>query len=321
MTMARGKQTCRILREIRRQIAEANGIELVTSECRYKGDCTGTCPKCEAEVLYLERQLRSRRLAGAAVSLAGISVGALAMYSPVDTAAQISHARQSLVVDEVTVKVPVETFLLKGKVLGEMTVDGIKYPAEALVGVVIMSSVTGTSSDLDGNFELEVAVGDSIKVSYIGYHDKIIPVQWPIDYMEIVLEEDVAQLDEAIVIVGMVSSDELKLMHTLDLQIINENENIVDPEKIHFRKIFKDENDDTNSRWLDPEWLDSKKVFRIYWPYKSVDDSMYLDHKEDELLITAEGYDDPVIIKVQYPKESTQKTIKFKHKKKQPWMF
>lgn len=48
--MARGKQTCKILKEIRRQIAEANDIEFVTSECRYKGDCLGTCPKCEAEV-------------------------------------------------------------------------------------------------------------------------------------------------------------------------------------------------------------------------------------------------------------------------------
>ena len=47
MTMARGKQTCRILKEIRRQIAEANDIEFATSECRYKGDCLGTCPKCE----------------------------------------------------------------------------------------------------------------------------------------------------------------------------------------------------------------------------------------------------------------------------------
>lgn len=47
--MARGKQTCKILKEIRRQIAEANDIEFVTSECRYKGDCLGTCPKCEAE--------------------------------------------------------------------------------------------------------------------------------------------------------------------------------------------------------------------------------------------------------------------------------
>lgn len=73
--MARGKQTCRILKEIRRQIAEANSIEFATSECRYKGDCPGTCPKCEAEVRYLERQLRARSLAGKAVTLAGISAG------------------------------------------------------------------------------------------------------------------------------------------------------------------------------------------------------------------------------------------------------
>ncbi len=76
--MARGKQTCKILKEIRRQIAEANGIEFATSECRYKGDCLGTCPKCEAEVRYLEQQLRSRSLAGKAVALAGISVGMIA---------------------------------------------------------------------------------------------------------------------------------------------------------------------------------------------------------------------------------------------------
>ena len=77
--MARGKQTCKILKEIRRQIAEANGIEFATSECRYKGDCLGTCPKCEAEVRYLEQQLRSRSLAGKAVALAGISTGMILM--------------------------------------------------------------------------------------------------------------------------------------------------------------------------------------------------------------------------------------------------
>lgn len=77
--MARGKQTCKILKEIRRQIAEANGIKFVTSECRYKGDCLGTCPKCEAEVRYLEQQLRARSLAGKAVALAGISAGMILM--------------------------------------------------------------------------------------------------------------------------------------------------------------------------------------------------------------------------------------------------
>lgn len=76
--MARGKQTCKILKEIRRQIAEANDIEFVTSECRYKGDCLGTCPKCEAEVRYLEQQLRSRQLMGKAVVLAGLSAGMIA---------------------------------------------------------------------------------------------------------------------------------------------------------------------------------------------------------------------------------------------------
>lgn len=71
--MTRGKQTCRILKEIRRRIAEANDIEYVTSECRYKGECKGTCPRCEAEVRYLEQQLALRRIAGKAVILAGIT--------------------------------------------------------------------------------------------------------------------------------------------------------------------------------------------------------------------------------------------------------
>ena len=77
--MARGKQTCKILKEIRRQIAEANDIEFITSECRYKGDCLGTCPKCEAEVRYLEQELRARSLAGKAVILTGISAGMILM--------------------------------------------------------------------------------------------------------------------------------------------------------------------------------------------------------------------------------------------------
>lgn len=73
--MARGKQTCKILKEIRRQIAEANDIDFITSECQYKGDCLGTCPKCESEVRYLERQLRARSFAGESIALVGISAG------------------------------------------------------------------------------------------------------------------------------------------------------------------------------------------------------------------------------------------------------
>ena len=75
--MARGKQTCKILKEIRRQIAAENDIELVIEECTYQGDCLGTCPKCEAEVRYLERELEKRQRMGKAAIVAGLSVGLL----------------------------------------------------------------------------------------------------------------------------------------------------------------------------------------------------------------------------------------------------
>ena len=73
--MSRGKQTCKILKEIRKQIAAENDIELITSECTYKGDCDGTCPKCEAEVRYLERELEKRQRLGKAAVFAGMTLG------------------------------------------------------------------------------------------------------------------------------------------------------------------------------------------------------------------------------------------------------
>ena len=80
--MARGKQTCKILKEIRQQIAEANDIEFITSECQYQGDCLGTCPKCEAEVRYLEQQLERKRRVGKAITLFGLSTGILTIIPP-----------------------------------------------------------------------------------------------------------------------------------------------------------------------------------------------------------------------------------------------
>lgn len=68
-----GKSKCKILKDIRRQIARDNDIEYVTSECKYQGECSGTCPKCEAEVRYLEEELRKRQRAGKAVAVAGIA--------------------------------------------------------------------------------------------------------------------------------------------------------------------------------------------------------------------------------------------------------
>ncbi len=73
--MAKGKQTCKILKEIRKQIAAENDIKLVIEECTYQGDCKGTCPKCEAEVRYLERELEKRQRLGKAAIFAGMTIG------------------------------------------------------------------------------------------------------------------------------------------------------------------------------------------------------------------------------------------------------
>ena len=75
--MAKGKQTCKILKEIPKQIAAENDIKLVIEECTYQGDCKGTCPKCEAEVRYLERELEKRQRLGKAAVFAGMSLGTL----------------------------------------------------------------------------------------------------------------------------------------------------------------------------------------------------------------------------------------------------
>ena len=82
----KGKQRCKILKEIRRQIAENNDIEYVVSECKHQGDCLGTCPKCEAEVRYLERELERRRKLGMAVTVAGLAVMMTASSVACDTA-------------------------------------------------------------------------------------------------------------------------------------------------------------------------------------------------------------------------------------------
>lgn len=136
--MARGKQTCKILKEIRRQIAEANDIEFVTSECRYKGDCLGTCPKCEAEVRYLEQQLRRRQLAGKLVNLAGISVGTIAMLAPL--AVQSQTPDTSLPMGDIAVHTQRDTIIVKGVAFCEYTAQDGCVATDTLIGATVRKS-------------------------------------------------------------------------------------------------------------------------------------------------------------------------------------
>ena len=70
-----GKEKCRILKEIRQKIADENDIAYVTRECTHQGDCRGTCPQCESELRYLEKQLAARAAAGKRIAIAALCAG------------------------------------------------------------------------------------------------------------------------------------------------------------------------------------------------------------------------------------------------------
>lgn len=77
--MNKGKFKCDKLKEIRKVIADANNIYYNPSPCTHKGDCNGTCPKCEAETHYIEDQLNLRRQAGKAIKIVGLATSILAL--------------------------------------------------------------------------------------------------------------------------------------------------------------------------------------------------------------------------------------------------
>ena len=77
--MKHGKHICEQLKAIRLDIARANGIKYEPRECHHEGDCSGTCPACESEIRYLEREIARRRSLGKAAIIAGVSLGLMSI--------------------------------------------------------------------------------------------------------------------------------------------------------------------------------------------------------------------------------------------------
>lgn len=93
--MTRGKSICSVLKTIRKQVADANDIKYEPRECHYEGECRGTCPACEAEVGYIERELGIRRQLGKAVVIVGISAGLSALTGCGDKAKKVDSVSES----------------------------------------------------------------------------------------------------------------------------------------------------------------------------------------------------------------------------------
>ncbi|WP_455070987.1 carboxypeptidase-like regulatory domain-containing protein [Prevotella histicola] len=180
--MGTGKEVCLILKGIRQKIADANGISYQPKECHHKGDCTGTCPACEAEIRYLEHELKARKGNGFGMKVAGIAAGICATVMPMTAAAQA-------VKPDSTANCPVHT-AKKGDVkvvdlsdscASPVVVRGMVIDSEdnkPLVGasILIDGTTKETVTNVDGQFALKVPSDTSLVISSIEYNSKKVRV-------------------------------------------------------------------------------------------------------------------------------------------------
>ena len=180
--MVKGKSTCKLLKSIRQQIADANGISYQPKECHHKGDCAGTCPACEAEIRYLERELKARKGNGFGMKVAGIAAGICATVMPMTAAAQAvksdSTANPPV---QTTKKAPIKVVDLSDSCASPVVVRGMVIDAENKepvigAGVFIDGTNKGIATDIDGQFALKVPSDTSLVISSIGYYSKKVRV-------------------------------------------------------------------------------------------------------------------------------------------------
>ena len=180
--MTKGRSTCKLLKSIRQQIADANGISYRPKECQHKGDCAGTCPACEEEIRYLERELKARKGNGFGMKVAGIAAGICATVMPMTVAAQAvksdSTANPPV---QTTKKAPIKVVDLSDSCASPVVVRGMVIDEENKepvigAGVFIDGTNKGIATDIDGQFALKVPSATSLVISYIGYEKQKVRV-------------------------------------------------------------------------------------------------------------------------------------------------
>ena len=173
-----GKDICKILKDIRQQIADANAISYLPCECHHKGDCTGTCPVCEEEIRYLEHQLNVRKNKGFSTKVAGVAAGICATVIPMMATAQkvtsdgIPNGRV-ITTKKDTVKTKSYPSDCKDSVLicGKIVDKADKTPL-AGASVLIDGTHSGAATNMEGLFSLKTPPDASLIISFVGYKKK-----------------------------------------------------------------------------------------------------------------------------------------------------
>ena len=216
--MNKGKSTCKVLKEIRQKIANENGISYAPKACHYKGECKGTCPACEAEVRYLEEELKRKRHNGFAIKLGGIAAGLCAMVIPAQVGAQNINKDsvknpipQVNALDSIAVKDLSEGAEDAIVVRARLIFDDDKEPIPG-ASVILQGTAKGTVSNIDGYFAVKVPRKAKLRLSYIGCKKKIVKAK---DLLEdnnriIVLKDDRSVMQGEAIVTGKIGPRPLK---------------------------------------------------------------------------------------------------------------
>ena len=158
--MNQGRHICNELKALRRRIAEENGIPLETEECTYRGECCGTCPRCDAEVRYLEDALSRRLRMGKAAMVAGVALGLA-----VSTGVKAQNVADTIPLKPLATEIP--------DTVGKVRVTGVVLNAktkqlEPFVNVFANKDgevIAGCATNFDGEFVFEMPRGKYLLIA------------------------------------------------------------------------------------------------------------------------------------------------------------
>ena len=199
--MNKGKDICNELKALRRRIADENQIPLETEECTYKGECCGTCPRCDAEVRYLEDALSQRLSLGKAATVAGLALG-LAVGAGVQAQNVTDTASLKPVAKEISDTVG------KVRVTGVVKNAKTKEP-EPLVNVVANKDgkgITGAATDFEGRYSFYLPAGEyDIEISAIGFKNQVLPrvfidgTKNIVELEDVILENNIITISKGVI--------------------------------------------------------------------------------------------------------------------------
>ena len=168
--MNKGKNICKLLKAIRKRIADENGITYNPHECKFMGDCKGTCPACEAETKWLEQELSVRKTSGFPLKIAGI---AIALCSTSTFAQTETHGNNICQTDTLkTVDLAfgaADTIKISGTVVDENNAPLIG----TMINIIPKKGETHrTITSIDGAFSIIIPRDSKIEFEYIGCESK-----------------------------------------------------------------------------------------------------------------------------------------------------